>query len=372
MTSLLFSPITLAGLTLPNRIMVSPMCMYSAHDGLAESWHQQHLATLAQSGAALLVIEATAVEARGRISPGCLGLWNDQQEEAFARLLAELRKHSDIRVGIQLGHSGRKGSRAVMMPRGSRALDPSEGGWSLVGPSALPYAPGYATPEELDEAGLHQVREAFVSAARRADRAGFDHIEIHGAHGYLLHAFRAPNSNQRTDRYGGGAENRHRFPLEVARAMRRAFSVAKPIGYRLNAEDWHDDGVSLAETIDFSRALRDIGIDYVTTSGGAGSPRIQPPAVAPGYMTGYSATVRKEAGIATVAVGMILTAQQAESTLAEGKADMVAIGRGMLDDPRWAHHAAAALGETPRLPLQYSKALPGAWPGYKIVHTPGS
>lgn len=368
MTSRLFSSITLAGLTLGNRIMVSPMCMYSARDGLAGAWHRQHLSMLSQSGAALMVIEATAVEARGRISPGCLGLWNDQQEEAFARLLAEIREFSDIRIGIQLAHSGRKGSRAISMPRGSRALDAAQGGWALVGPSALPYAPGYPTPEALDDDGLQQVLGAFASATRRADRAGFDHIELHGAHGYLLHSFRAPNSNQRADRYGGSSENRHRFPLDVASAVRRAFDAAKPLGYRLNGEDWHDDGVTLSETIEFARALRAIGVDYVTTSGGAGSPRIQPPPLTPGYMTGFSAAVREQASIATTAVGMILTGQQAEAIIAEGKADMVAIGRGMLDDPRWGHHAAAALGQTPRLPAQYAKALPDAWPGYGIIH----
>ena len=368
----LFTPLVLRGLTLSNRIMVSPMCMYSAVDGLAGSWHRTHLGALSMSGAGVMVLEATAVEARGRISLECLGLYNDQQEEALARIVDDLKQNSDIAIGIQLGHSGRKGARIVTMPRGSRPLTDEEGGWRGVAPSAIPYDQGWIVPEELDADGLAAIREAFVAAARRADRAGFDLIEVHGGHGYLLHAFRSPNSNQRSDAYGGTAEKRARFPLEVMQAMRAALDPAKPLGIRVNGADWHEDGVTLDDTVAFATALRHAGIDYVTTSGGAGSPRISPPPVTPGYMVDFAEAVKAGSGIATAAVGMILDGPQAEDILAAGRADIIAVGRGFLDDPRWAFHAAAALGHRLSYPVQYAKAEPASWKGYASVHAASS
>lgn len=369
MTPRLFSPITLRGLTVPNRIMVSPMCMYSARDGLPGSFHRTHLGTLSQSGAGVMMIEATGVEARGRITLDCLGLYDDRQEEAFARIVSELKQDSDIAIGIQLGHSGRKGSRIVTMPRGSRPLTDEEGGWQGVAPSAIPYDDGWIVPQALDTDGLAAIRDAFVQAARRADRAGFDLIEVHGGHGYLLHAFRSLNSNQRGDAYGGSPERRARFPLEVMGAMRAALDPAKPLGIRINGADWHEDGVTLEDTVAFAAAARKIGVDYVTTSGGAGSPRINPPPVTPGYMVDFAQAVKAGSGITTVAVGMILDGWQAETILADGRADMVAVGRGFLDDPRWAYHAAAQLDYRLPYPPQYSKAAPASWPGYRLVHS---
>jgi 2,4-dienoyl-CoA reductase-like NADH-dependent reductase (Old Yellow Enzyme family) len=364
----LFTPISLRGLTLSNRIMVSPMCMYSAVDGMPQSWHRTHLGTLSLSGAGVMMLEATGVEARGRISLDCLGLYNDEQEEALALIVSDLKQNSGIAIGIQLGHSGRKGSRIMMMPRGSRPLTDSEGGWQGVAPSAIPYDDGWIVPEELDAAGLVMIREAFVESARRADRAGFDLIEVHGAHGYLMHAFRSPNSNRRTDAYGGTPEKRARFPLEVMQAMRAALDPDKPLGMRVNGADWHDDGVTLDDTVEFARALKDIGIDYVTTSGGAGSPKINPPPATPGYMVDFAEAVKAGSRIATIAVGMILDGRQAEAILADGRADIVAVGRGFLDDPRWAFRAAVALGHRLPYPTQYSKAEPTSWTGYRQVH----
>ncbi|WP_144294796.1 NADH:flavin oxidoreductase/NADH oxidase [Rhodoligotrophos appendicifer] len=366
----LFTPLTLDGLTLANRIAVSPMCMYSAAaDGLLTSWHRFHLGGLSLSGAGLMIVECTAVEARGRISLRDLGLYNDQQEEAFARLIEDIRQNSDIAIGIQLGHAGRKGARTVPGDgERARPLLAEEGGWPGIAPSAVSYSDGWAEPEALDARGLVEVREAFADAARRADRCGFDLVEIHGAHGYLLHAFRAPNSNHRQDDYGGSRENRHRFPLEVIAGVRAALSPTKPLGVRANGEDWHDDGVTLDDTIAYAKALKDLGVAYMTTSGGAGSPHIKPPPVTPGYMVPFARAVRREAGIQAMAVGMIVTAQQADQVIASGDADLVAVGRGFLDDPRWAWHAAAALGETVPYPVPYRKALPGAWKGYPLAH----
>jgi len=368
MTPLLFTPLALRGLTLSNRIMVSPMCMYSAVDGLPTSWHRTHLGTLSMSGAGILMLEATGVEARGRITLDCLGLYNDQQEEALARIVEELKQDSDIAIGIQLGHSGRKGSRIVTMPRGSRPLTDAEGGWQGVAPSAIAYDDGWIVPHALDRDGLAAVREAFVASARRADRAGFDLIEVHAGHGYLLHAFRSPNSNRRDDEYGGSPEKRGRFPLEVMQSIRGVLDAAKPLGMRVNGADWHEDGVTLDDTVAFAKALKTVGVDYVTTSGGAGSPQINPPPVTPGYMVDFAEAVKTGSGITTVAVGMILNGRQAEAILSGGRADMVAVGRGFLDDPRWAFHAAAELGHQLPYPTQYSKADPRSWRGYRIVH----
>lgn len=369
MTPRLFSPMTLRALTASNRVMVSPMCMYSAVDGLPQPWHRTHLGTLSQSGAGILMLESTAVAPSGRISLGCLGLYDDRQEEALARLVGELKRDSDIAIGIQLGHSGRKGSRIVTMPRGSRPLTDAEGGWQGVAPSPIPYNEDWVVPRELDAGGLKAIRSAFTASARRADRAGFDLVEVHAGHGYLLHAFRSPNSNQRIDAYGGSPEKRARFPLEVLRAMRDALDPRKPLGVRVNGADWHEDGVRLEDTVAFAAAAKEIGVDYVTTSGGAGSPRINPPPVTPGYMVGFAEAVKAGSGITTVAVGMILDGHQAETVLAEGRADMVAVGRGFLDDPRWAYHAATDLGYSLPYPTQYAKAAPASWPGYRLVHS---
>jgi len=368
MTSALFSGLRIAGLQLANRIAVSPMCMYSAQDGVATPFHWAHVGQMALSGAGLVILEATGVEAVGRISHQCLGLWNDAQEEALARLVADVRKFSDTPLGIQLAHAGRKASCHPGWVKRGTPIPLDEGGWTGVAPSAVPWGPGWNLPEELDEAGIERVKNAFVQATQRADRAGFDLVEIHGAHGYLLNAFFSPLANFRTDRYGGSLENRMRFSLDVVAAMRAALSPHKALGIRINGEDWHPQGTSLDDAVVFARALREAGADYVTPSAGNGAPDVKFPPVVPGYMAHFAERIKSEAGVTTAAVGMIVTPQQADALIAEGRADLVMLARGVLDDLRWGQHAAVALGETPRYPAQYAWAGPRGWRGYDIVH----
>jgi 2,4-dienoyl-CoA reductase-like NADH-dependent reductase (Old Yellow Enzyme family) len=354
--SALFSPITLRGLTLSNRIIVSPMCQYVAEGGKANDWHLVHLGGLALSGAGMLCVEGTAVEPDGRITPGDLGLWDDVTEDAFKPVLAAVRRNSKIAVAIQLAHAGRKGSSRVPW-EGGGLISESEGGWVNQAPSPLSQKSGEAEPAALDDAGLDRVRTNFVKATKRAQRLGFDAIEIHGAHGYLIHEFLSPIANQRTDKYGGPLENRMRFPLEIFEAVRGAFPPAKPVGVKVSATDWIDGGWNLEQTVEYAKELKKRGADWVTASSGGISP-LQTIPVGPGYQLPFAEGIRRGADIVTVAVGLITEAQQAEKIVAGGEADLVALARGMLYDPRWGWHAAAELGATVDAPPPYWRAPP--------------
>ena len=354
--SALFSPIELRGLALANRIMVAPMCQYSAENGEANDWHFTHINTLALSGAALFCIEATHVEAIGRITPGCLGLWNDATEAALKPILASVRKHSKIAVAMQLAHAGRKGSSHRPW-EGGQLIPVAEGGWQTVGPSAVPHKAGEAPPLALDAAGLARIRDAFVSAAQRAERLGIDALELHGAHGYLLHEFLSPISNKRTDQYGGSLQNRMRYPLEVFDAIRAVFPASKPIGVKVSATDWVEGGWDLAQTIEFARELKKRGVDWIDASSGGVSP-LQKIPLSPGYQVPFAQGIREATSVTTMAVGLITEAKQAEEIVASGKADMVALARGMLYDPRWGWHAAAELGGQVEAPPQYWRSQP--------------
>jgi len=354
--SALFSPIKLRGLHLRNRIMVSPMCQYSADGGAANDWHFTHINSLALSGAAMFCIEATHVEAIGRITPGCLGLYDDATEAALVPILAAARKHSRAAIAMQLAHAGRKGSSHRPWD-GGQQIPLGEGGWQTVAPSAVPHKEGEAAPTELDEAGLVRIRDAFVAAARRAERLGIDALELHGAHGYLMHQFLSPISNRRTDRYGGSFDNRIRYPLEVFDAVRAVFPERKPVGIRLSATDWIEGGWDLEQTIAFAKELAKRGVDWIDVSSGGISP-LQKIPLAPGYQVPFADAVRAATGLTTIAVGLITRPAQAEEIIAAGQADMVALARGMLYDPRWGWHAAAELGGEVDAPPPYWRAQP--------------
>ncbi len=356
MTSALFQPIKLRNLRLPNRIMVSPMCQYSATDGNASDWHLIHLGQLALGGAGLLCVEATAVEAEGRITPACLGLYSDGNEEALGRVLASLRRYAATPLALQLAHAGRKASSYTPW-EGGKLMAPQSGGWTPIAPSALAFSPAEPPPREMDAADLSRVREAFVRAARRAERLGFDAVELHAAHGYLLHEFLSPLSNQRSDRYGGSLENRMRFPLEVFAAVREAWPEARPLWVRISASDWIDGGWDLPQSLEFAKRLKAAGCDLIDASSGGLAPG-QEIALGPGYQVPFAEAIRKQAGIPTIAVGLITEARQAEDIVASGRADMVALARGMLYDPRWAWHAATVLGGAVDAPKQYWRSVP--------------
>lgn len=362
MASSLFSPLTLGGLTLPNRIAIAPMCQYSAESGVASDWHLIHLGSLALGGAGLLMLEATAVEPRGRISPADLGLYDDVCEQALAGIIASIRRWATTpALGIQIAHAGRKAS--VQRPwQGGRPIASQEGGWPVVAPSALPFAPNWPVPEALDEAGLAEVKAGFVATAERAKRVGFDLLELHGAHGYLLHEFLSPLSNRRTDRYGGTRERRQRFPAELAEAVRAVWPRERALGIRLSATDWTPEGLTIDDTIDFVRIVKSIGFDYVCASSGGVASGIAVP-VGPGYQVPLAERIKAETGITTRAVGMITDPHQAEAIIAESRADQVALARAILDDPHWAWHAAEALGVEARYPPQYERGQPKLWPG---------
>jgi len=354
--SALFSPIQLRSLALTNRIMVAPMCQYSAVNGEANDWHQMHIGNLALSGAAMFCIEATAVEATGRITPGCLGLWNDACEAALWPVLASVRKHSRTAVAMQLAHAGRKASSHTPWD-GGQLIPLADGGWQTEAPSAVPHKDGEAPPLAFDAAGLARVRHAFAEAAKRAARLGLDALEVHCAHGYLLHQFLSPISNRRTDEYGGSLQNRMRFPLEVFAAVRAAFPADKPVGLRVSATDWVEGGWDLPQTIAFARELKALAVDWIDVSSGGVSP-LQKIALGPGYQVPFAQAVKQATGVTTMAVGLITEPKQAEEIIATGKADMVALARGMLYDPRWGWHAAAELGGQVDVPPQYWRSQP--------------
>jgi 2,4-dienoyl-CoA reductase-like NADH-dependent reductase (Old Yellow Enzyme family) len=354
--STLFSPIKLRGLNLANRIMVSPMCQYSAVEGVATDWHFTHINSLALSGAAMFCIEASHVEAIGRITPGCLGLYDDATEAALKPILAAARKYSKAPIAMQLAHAGRKGSSARPWD-GGQQIPISQGGWQAVAPSAVPHKEGEMAPLALDDAGLARVREAFIAATRRAERLGIDAIEIHGAHGYLLHQFLSPIANKRTDKYGGSLENRMRYPLEVFDAIRAVFPEHKPVGFRVSATDWVEGGWDLPQTIELAKELKKRGVDWIDASSGGVSP-LQKIPLGPGYQVHLAQAIKEATGLTTMAVGLITEAKQAEDIVASGKADMVALARGMLYDPRWGWHAAAELHGEVSAPPQYWRSQP--------------
>jgi NADPH2 dehydrogenase len=354
--SALFSPIKLRELKLQNRIMVAPMCQYSAQDGEANDWHFTHINNLALSGAAMFCIEATHVEATGRITPGCLGLYNDATEAALKPILASVRRHSRTAVAMQLAHAGRKGSSHVPWD-GGQQIPLGQGGWQTEAPSAVPHKEGEAAPRALDAPGLARVREAFVAAARRADRLGIDALEVHSAHGYLLHQFLSPIANKRTDQYGGSLQNRMRYPLEVFDAVRAAFPERKPVGAKVSATDWVEGGWDLAQTIEYANELKQRGVDWIDASSGGASP-LQKIPLGPGYQVPFAKSIKEATGLTTIAVGLITEAKQAEDILASGKADMVTLARAMLYDPRWGWHAAAELGGQVDAPPQYWRSQP--------------
>lgn len=355
--SVLFSPLRVGSLELRNRIVVAPMCMYSAKEGKATDWHLIHLGHLALSGAALLMIEATAVLPEGRISPEDLGLWSDETEEALARVIESVRTYSDTPIGIQLAHAGRKASSRVPWEGGGQLAPDDPSGWQTVAPSALPFREGEHPPLALDEAGIASVREAFAEAARRAARIGFDAVQIHAAHGYLLHEFLSPLSNQREDRYGGSLEGRMRFPLEVFDAVRAAFPAEKPVSVRVSGTDWVEGGWDVEQTIAFAQALEARGCAAIHVSSGGLSP-VQRPPVGPSYQVPLARAVKAAARMPTVAVGLITGYEQAEAIVATGDADLVALGRTLLYNPRWPWHAAAHLGAKVKVPRQYLRAAP--------------
>ncbi len=353
MTPTLFSTLPQRSLVLRNRIVVSPMCQYSSTDGFAEDWHLVHLGSFARGGAAVVTAEATAVTPEGRISPRDLGLWSDAHVERLARITRFVGSQGAL-PGIQLAHAGRKAS-TVRPWEGRGPVAPDRGGWVPVGPSPEPYADGYTAPTPLDEPGIARVVEAFRAAARRALAAGFRLIEIHAAHGYLIHEFLSPLVNRRTDRWGGPFENRARLMLGIAHAVRTEWPADLPLWVRLSATDWAEGGWDPDQTVRLATALREAGVDLVDCSGGGLVPWQEIPA-APGYQVPFAERVRREAGIASGAVGLITEPEQADAVVREGRADVVSLAREMLRDPHWPLRAARVLGAEAAWPPQYLRA----------------
>lgn len=355
MTTPLFTPLQLRGLTLPNRIGLSPMCEYSAVDGLANDWHLVHLGARAQGGVGLAFVEATAVLPEGRITPADLGLWRDEQIAPLARIVDFLHSQGSF-AAIQLAHAGRKASMSPP-PAPEHLLASDEGGWPTVAPSAIPFAPHYPTPLELDTAGIATVVSAFVLATRRALAAGFDAVEIHAAHGYLLHEFLSPLTNHRTDAYGGSFDNRIRLLLEVAEAVRGHWPAALPLLVRISATDWAAGGWNEDESVELARRLAPLGVDLIDVSSGGQLPDVKIP-LSPGYQVGFAARIRQEAGIASAAVGLIVDPAQANAIVAGGEADLVLLGRELLRHPHWPLEAARQLGSGTGWPRQYLRSAP--------------
>ena len=355
--SKLFSPLEVGNLKLANRIVIAPMCQYSAEDGCMTDWHTIHLGHLALSGAALLTIEATGVTPEGRISYGDTGLWSDETEVAMSKVLESVRRWSDMPIAIQLGHAGRKASTDKPWFGGAQIAPGQENGWQTVAPSPIPFAEGENPPQELDRAGLDRVRRAFADAAVRAARLDLAAVQIHAAHGYLLHQFLSPLSNRRTDEYGGSLENRMRFPLEVFDAVRAAFPADRSVTVRLSATDWVEGGWDIEQSIEFSKALKARGCAAIHVSSGGLHPAQKIP-VGPSYQVPLARAIKQAVDIPVVAVGMITEFEQAEAIIGTGDADLVALARGILFDPRWPWHAAAELGGKVKAPPQYLRSQP--------------
>src|SRR4051794_24347836 len=355
--TVLFTPLRVGGLELVNRIVIAPMCQYSAVDGCTTDWHLIHLGHLALSGAALLTVEATAVLPEGRITYADVGLWSDETEAALARTLAGVRRWSEMPVAIQLAHAGRKASSEVPWQGGAQIPPDREGGWQTVAPSELAHAEGEVPPLALDRDGLARVRDAFAAAARRAGRLGLDAVQVHVAHGYLLHEFLSPLSNRCDDAYGGSLANRLRFPLEVFDAVRAAFPPDRPVTVRVSGTDWAEGGWDAAQTVEFAQALEARGCDAVHVSGGGLTPAQQIP-VGPSYQVPLARAVKAAVRVPVVAVGQITGYEQAEAIVGTGDADLIALARAVLFDPRWPWHAAAHFGEHVRAPHQYLRSQP--------------
>ncbi len=364
--SRLFSPIKLGGLELPNRLVVAPMCQYSATDGTMTDWHMLHLGSLANSGAGLVIVEATAVELEGRISHGCTTLCSDANEAAMQRVIDSCRTWGTAKLGIQLGHAGRKGSCTRPWEGGSSL---QSGAWATKSASALAFQPGWHTPQAMSIDEIERIKSAFVEATRRADRIGFDLVELHGAHGYLINQFLSPISNTRTDKYGGSLENRVRLPLEIFAACREVLSKGKPLGIRISAVEWVEGGITIEDSIAFAHGLKQLGSDFmdVSTGGNAHNQKIELKA---SYQVPFATAIKTATGMPVMAVGLITEPEQAEGIVAEGRADMVAIARAFLDDPRWGWHAAWRLGvETPMSP-QYARTAPKTWAPARAKYAP--
>lgn len=353
----LFSPLTLRGVSLPNRIAVSPMCQYSATDGFVNDWHLAHLGARAAGGVGMVIVEATGVDPRGRITPGDLGIYLEEHVEGLRRLAGFIKGQGAV-PGIQIGHAGRKASCHVPW-EGGLPIPVEQGGWPVVGASPIPMAEGHPVPEPLTESEIAGLVEAFRIGARRAHAAGFEFLELHGAHGYLLHSFLSPISNQRTDRYGGSFENRIRFLCEVVEAVRAEWPDHLPLAVRLSSTDWVDGGWSPDDTVAVSRRLRELGVDLIDCSGGGISLTARIP-LGPGYQVPFARRVRAEAGVATAAVGMITEPAQADGIIRDGDADLVLLARQLLREPQWALRAAHELGhyDAARWPVQYLRAKP--------------
>lgn len=370
-TNHLFSPLTLRSLTLPHRIAVSPMCEYSSEDGFANDWHFVHLGSRAMGGAALVITEAAGVSLEGRITPADLGIYKDEHIAGLKRITDFLHQHGSY-AGIQLAHAGRKASMAVPWEP-ARLIPPAEGGWQPVAPSAIAFDKEYGVPAELDREGLKKVVADFVAAAKRAIAAGFDVVEVHAAHGYLLHEFLSPLSNHRADEYGGSLENRARLPLEVVRAVRAVWPQHLPMLVRISATDWAPESLGAAWTLEqavaFAKLLKLEGVDLVDVSTGGNHPAQQIP-VGAGYQVHHAATIKREAGILTSAVGMITSPAQADQIVRTGQADLVLLARELLRHPYWPLRAAEALHQKITWPVQYARAASGRTEPRKPVSTP--
>jgi 2,4-dienoyl-CoA reductase-like NADH-dependent reductase (Old Yellow Enzyme family) len=366
MTSALFSPIKINELELANRVVVAPMCQYSAENGNMTDWHMLHLGSLSNSGAGLLIVEATGVEPEGRISLGCPSLANDENEAAMKRVVTACKRYGTAKIGIQLGHAGRKASctRPWEGKSASEPLKSDTGAWPTKGPSAIPFAADWHVPSAYTIPEIETLKAKFVDATKRADRIGYDLIEIHGAHGYLLHEFVSPLSNKRTDQYGGSLENRIRLPLEIFAAMRAVWPKHKPLGIRISAVDWVEGGLTIEDSVFFAQKLKDAGCDFIDVSSGGNDPH-QKIALRSGYQVPFAEAIKKATGMTTMAVGLITEAEQAEAIVADGQADMVALARGFLDDPHWAWHAAWKLGADVPVSVQYARATLKTWPPAK-------
>lgn len=361
MPASLFSPIDVAGLSLKNRIVVPPMCQYSADDGSATDWHLTHLGMLANSGADLVILEATHVSRSGRITHGCLGLYSDANEAALARVVAHCRHIGVAKLGIQLAHAGRKASSQRPW-EGGKGLKPNGGDepWETMAPSAIPYGADWPAPREMTEADFVRAREQFVDSARRAVRIGFDAIELHMAHGYLLHSIASPISNKRNDQYGPGRQAGWRYLFELVEAVRAVVPRHIAFGARITGTDWMEGGLTPDDAVEFVRGLQAAGMDYIDTSSGSVIADVRSPTT-PGYNVPIAEKIRRETGIATRTVGLIWTPEQAEAVIRDGKADMVAIGRAMLDNPHWGWAAARELGADVDRPPQYQRVAPKLW-----------
>lgn len=351
----LFEPLTIRSVTLRNRIAVSPMCQYSSTDGYATDWHLVHLGSRAVGGAALVMTEATAVLPEGRISPQDLGIWKDGHVEMLSRIVEFIHQQGAL-AGIQLAHAGRKAS-TYAPGMGQGAIPESEGGWQVFGPSDVPFSDDYPLPQPLTLDGIRSVVEAFAQAARRALRAGFDVVEIHGAHGYLIHEFLSPFSNHRSDEYGGSFENRTRLAREVAKSVRAAWPEGLPLFMRISATDWEEGGWDIEQSIELSRRLKALGVDLIDCSSGGNLPHARIPA-GPGFQTPFAERIRREAGVLTGSVGFITAPAQADHIIRSGQADIVLLAREMLRNPYWPLHAARELGHPTTWPVQYLRAAP--------------